>query len=741
MMRLRYLCILCGSAFLLGGLSQTLVSCSDEDPITQETPLPDEGEESETPDPAFVEMCQKMMGRVKDENLPSTPTGADANAQKWMGQITENGSFSDIDYSSTAYTPEWVPLQHVSRLKPMVQAYVTEGSSLYGNEDLYNAIVNGLTYWNAVRPASDNWYHNQISVPQDVCVLLILMRYGATALPEDLESDLLEWFVEDGGNPSEQTGANKSDVALHWFYRGCLQSDKETVDYAVFHTFRPLDQVNPGEEGVQYDYSYFQHGAQLYIGGYAPVMLSGVTRLATYTVGTDYRPTANQLRTLHSFVCDTYLPSIRGHVQFFNVVGRSVSRANALNCTTFTRTLEKLKQIDPEHAADYEQGIALLNGSADYTSQSGRLVYHYIGDYLAYQGPDYSVGLRLSSNRTSRCENGNLENLKGYFMSDGSLSLGVEGDEYYNIFPVWNWTRVPGVTCPQVSEIPLAAEWGVRGEADFCGGLSDGKTGLAGFRSIYKNDGLDMSARKGYFFLDGRIVCLGSDIQAAMSDPINTAVEQCLAEGDAVYSVGGAETMVASDVTDQPVDYIWHRNVGYFFLVEQKVNITKGSRSGSWFDINESQSKNAVSEDVCTIWINHENPTAEAPATYAYILVPGIGKSAMQTYNCNVDIISNTADVQAVSDSRDGTVEAIFYKKGEISLDGLLITVDNPCALMVKKSGETAFDVSVSNPARNLSTLTVTVEKNRKSQSYTFTSLNEERAYRGRTHTAQIVLD
>ena len=113
----------------------------------------------------------------------------------------------------------------------------------------------------------------------------------------------------------------------------------------------------------------------------------------------------------------------------------------------------------------------------------------------------------------------------------------------------------------------------------------------------------------------------------------------------------------------------------------------------------------------------------------------------MQTYNCNVDIISNTADVQAVSDSRDGTVEAIFYKKGEISLDGLLITVDNPCALMVKKSGETAFDVSVSDPARNLSTLTVTVEKNRKSQSYTFTSLNEERAYRGRTHTAQIVLD
>ena len=74
MMRLRYLCILCGSAFLLGGLSQTLVSCSDEDPITQETPLPDGGEEPETPDPAFVEMCQTMMGRVKDENLPSTPT-------------------------------------------------------------------------------------------------------------------------------------------------------------------------------------------------------------------------------------------------------------------------------------------------------------------------------------------------------------------------------------------------------------------------------------------------------------------------------------------------------------------------------------------------------------------------------------------------------------------------------------------------------------------------------------------
>lgn len=741
MVRLKQFCIVCISALLWGGLSPAMVACSDEDVVKEESQNPDgDGDKPETPDSVFVETCKILLGRVKDANMPSTPTGADAAAEKWMGQMSEDGSFPDVDYAATAYIPEWSPMKHVDRLKPMVQSYVTEGSAHYGDERLYNAIVNGLTYWNTMHPVCDNWYSNQIAVPQDICVMLVLLRYGTKPVPEDLEASILEYFEEYGGNPAEQTGANQSDVALHWFYRGCLQANKEVVETSVFYTFRPLDCVNPEEDGIQYDYSYFQHGPQLYVGGYAPVMLSGVTRLASYTAGTDYRPSANQLRTLYHFVCDTYLPSIRHNVQFYNVVGRSVSRLGALKSNPVS-ILNALKEIDAEHAADYEQNIALAKGEIDYASVSERLAWYHIGDYMAFQGSDYSVGLRLSSTRTERCENGNKENLKGYFMSDGSLSLALEGDEYLDIFPVWNWLHIPGVTCPQVEQIPLDEAWGTAGEADFCGGLSDGKYGLATFRSIYKKHDLDMSACKSYFFLDGRIVCLGSGIQSDMSVPVHTAVEQCIAEGEVIWAANGTETILSGVVTDQDVDYVWHRNVGYFFPVPQKVSVELKTQSGTWFDINENQKKDKVNKSVCSIWLNHGNPSVSSPATYAYVLVPGVDRSAMKEYNYGVKILKNNAEQQAVSDTRSGMLQAVFYKKGEIKTDDVLLTVNKPCGIMLKKKDDNTYEISISDVARNLSEVTVTVERNRKKVSHTFTSLNEERAYRGRTHTALVSIE
>ena len=73
------------------------------------------------------------------------------------------------------------------------------------------------------------------------------------------------------------TGANKADIALHWLYRGCLQQDKETVDVAVREAFAPLSYTTL--EGIQYDNSYFQHNQQLYIGGYASVLISRIVEI------------------------------------------------------------------------------------------------------------------------------------------------------------------------------------------------------------------------------------------------------------------------------------------------------------------------------------------------------------------------------------------------------------------------------------------------------------------------------
>ena len=72
----------------------------------------------------------------------------------------------------------WTPIQHIERLSDFVYAYTNEKNKYYQNEDLYQKIVKGLEYWYDVDSESDNWWHNQISEPQKLGVLLIQMRIG-----------------------------------------------------------------------------------------------------------------------------------------------------------------------------------------------------------------------------------------------------------------------------------------------------------------------------------------------------------------------------------------------------------------------------------------------------------------------------------------------------------------------------------------------------------------------------------
>lgn len=112
------------------------------------------------------------------------------------------------------------------------------------------------------------------------------MRSGAKKLPEELERKLLERMKTDGGDPAKWTGANRTDIALHWIYRSCLSEDSTDLKKAIENAYSPL--VYTTQEGFQHDNSYFQHGSQLYIGGYGDEILKGITQIAMYTKGTDY---------------------------------------------------------------------------------------------------------------------------------------------------------------------------------------------------------------------------------------------------------------------------------------------------------------------------------------------------------------------------------------------------------------------------------------------------------------------
>ena len=192
----------------------------------------------------------------------------------------QDGSFTDVDYASIQRT-NWPPLVHINRISDFVFAYTNPENRYYQDEDLYNKIEKGLEYWHERNPWCHNWWYNQIAEPQALGVLLIQMRTGKKQLPHELENKLLERIKKDGGNPAKWTGANRTDIALHWIYRACLSKDAETLEFALENVYNPV--VYTTKEGFQHDNSNFQHGQQLYIGGYGDEILKGVTQVAIYT--------------------------------------------------------------------------------------------------------------------------------------------------------------------------------------------------------------------------------------------------------------------------------------------------------------------------------------------------------------------------------------------------------------------------------------------------------------------------
>lgn len=138
---------------------------------------------------------------------------------------TAKGCFTDVDYSRRDRT-NWEPLTHIDRLYDFAFAYTNPQNTYYQNEDIYNKIVKGLEYWYERNPNCNNWWYNQIAEPQKIGILLIQMRVGKKQIPAELETKTLQRIRKEGGDPAKWTGANRTDIALHWIYRSCLEKKR-----------------------------------------------------------------------------------------------------------------------------------------------------------------------------------------------------------------------------------------------------------------------------------------------------------------------------------------------------------------------------------------------------------------------------------------------------------------------------------------------------------------------------------
>lgn len=646
-------------------------------------------------------ICRQQESRLTRERLKSY-------ADKHLALLNARGEFSDIDYADTSIT-KWKPLPHLERLNDLVCAYTNPQSIYYADKDLYNNIVQVLETWYAKNPTSKNWWYNQIAVPKNLGLSLIQMRKADKKVPAELEKKLIDRMASNAGDLEKHVGANLSDIAIDYFYRACLTEDKEALERAVNCAYTPLKLVSADQQGLQYDYSFHQHGAQLHIGGYGEELIKGIGGFALNTIGSDYALSGEKLDILSRFVRDAYIPTLRGQYMHYNVMGRAISRVNISKKASMARFVENMTNIDKKNANEYKDAVRRMNAEkpADFKITPYNTLYP-LSDYAIHTRSGYSFCVRAASERTSYIENGNKENLESYFMTFGCTSLLTNGNEYDNVFVAWDWRKVPGVTCPQVDNIPRRKEWEVPGRGKFVGGVSDSLYAVMAYAHEDEIDGALTEAKKSWFLFDNEIVCLGAGIKSASTFPINTTIEQSLLIDKVTAMKDNSETILDKGDHSGNISWIYHNGMGYIFPQGVKLNVSNKSKEGVWKHINNSQPEKPEKKDVFCLYLDHGVKPQDA--SYAYILVPN-QKSAtdVKSYKIdNIEIVSNTGKIQAVVHNGLGICQIVFFEAGKFTHNDVEVEVDKPCTVMLKKASKSSkASLHIADPAQTRSTINV----------------------------------
>jgi len=193
----------------------------------------------------------------------------------------------------------------------------------------------------------------------------------------------------------------------------------------------------------------------------------------------------------------------------------------------------------------------------------------------------------MYSKRTKNTDSVSDEGILSEYIADGCMILMRRGDEYFNIFPVWNWQRIPGTTVTQNNLFDKKRS-PCFGNTDFVGGVSDDQYGVATLDLSHTY----ISLKKSWFFFDDEVVALGCDIQSNDAEhSVVTTLNQCHQNGPAkiqqtdnkISTINQSDEKVYSSVK-----WVHHDDIGYVFPKNSDITMSLEEHTGSWKGIVES---------------------------------------------------------------------------------------------------------------------------------------------------------
>lgn len=604
----------------------------------------------------------------------------------WQQSFCHESGWYDIDLPDAEQDGE-VMRTYLQRVLLLACEYHSNQSSVAAE-----LALEALQYWYRVNPQNWNWWWNQIGKQRLLGPIALLLSSKLTpALKAQLSADF--------PTCATMTGANKADLA-HAMAFGALLSSDETRFKAAMEGICDTICVTE-DEGIQADYSYQQHGPQLQNGGYGESFYNVALPWCYATHNTPFAFPKHLQWILGEYFLLGSVWMTRNGQWDYNVCGRAIAKPDLekpYSSEILGAQARMLKAVFPQDACLFDSYIAHLNGDS----------YPFVGykhfwrsDYAVSVSDRYSVTVKANSSRTKPIETGNQENLLGYWLGFGSMNIGVNGLEYRDIFPMWDWCRVPGVTNPQVA-MP-AHEWGrIEQHTHWTGGVSNSRWGIFTFEL----DVQQTQALKSWFFFGDFVVVLGVGIRSTHPQPVVTTINQCHYESR-LWRDGIAES---GELNAHVQHWLHHGNVGYV-LHSASADLKCETRSSSWQLINQHLSDHRLDAEVFELIINHG--VCPNDASYQYTLLPGANVEQTRQYADapKARVISNSKRTQAVM--LDKWIGCVFYQAATLNLEsGLSIQVDLPCVIACESEAH-CYSLSVATPGRGTTINIVIVEQGR----------------------------
>lgn len=654
-----------------------------------------------TSDPTLPETVLARYRKILlDRPAPDAET-----VREYVENLSADGTWPDIDYADF-HPSSWSPREHLRRIRAMAHALTGEHHAPHNDEKLSHALDRALDHWLAKRYRCPNWWHNEIGTPRLMRDTVVLLGARLKGKRRQAALRVIKQHRVRGTAANLLWGA---ELALH---DACLVGAEDRIAQAAHRIWDEI-QVGAGE-GVQTDWSFFQHGKRLHTFSYGRAYFEIAADLAWQLRGTPLAIPPDKRAILSNYLLEGMQWMTRGTFAPPATIDRAFSRKHGRLGSDLRTVLRRWREVDLERRQEIDRFLAHQQGASD---RPFGYRHFPVSDFTTYHRPSGSIFLKTISTRTKSTESVNGENLKGVpYLHCGDHYVVRDGEEYSGLPPVLKWSRLPGLTVPkQRSQRQRRSK---QQRTDFVGGVGDGASGLTAMDYVRAAENRDsVSVRKAWFFHGDLMICLLGGWQADPADAsLVTSIEQCRLRTE--VQTGGTQTetrtLAVGDYLLKRMSWILHHGVGYLPLGQAPLQVHLGPARGSWSSINSRyhDKPGSVADSVFRVEIPH---TAEDNLQgYAVLLGANREKLVTICQNPSWTILRNDRRCQSVRFD-DGLTMATFYRPGTVGekpenfgpgevnrTEGAKLNVDQPCLAMW--NGDHLW---LSDPTHEAHTLTI----------------------------------